>query len=462
MQIQLDAADVDLFHAAVKELTAFGSRPVANNFAVAIAVLLHRTGSGVPVPNVIAQPGQGIDPVSTRSLQIDICDRTWEKDSRFLPEGAEGPIYKPFGLNFKGRSPDPNNWRNSFDPQTGLGCNAPYVDPYLASPDYLSEPRFDCTFREVATGYCTAVEGKPTCFNPNKRSIPPMPGDTEAPQRPKLLQRVHDGPGNGFWYLEPTVDVLSQLLATPSARVPLYPFAAALYCGSSYWQSFGNEITEARLAADLALGDERFFALFDPDPRSTSNARFLDRLKPRVEQIGPADYIPIEAGFSAKALSTPTPYLDRSADSITVRAGRIADPQKRADLLERATQGHRRTLNDLAIDLREKGFTVDEQFDGYDLRALRDDAHTHLFEVKTWTPSNLPKQVRHGWAQLYEYAFRNGFKSESLSMYLVLDRMPPTDYWAWEWLAEGLDVLPCWMQERRLTTFDALLERLPQ
>jgi hypothetical protein len=106
---------------------------------------------------------------------------------------------------------------------------------------------------------------------------------------------------------------------------------------------------------------------------------------------------------------------------------------------------------------------LEEQLDGYDLYASHDSHGTHLFEVKTWTAANLAKQIRSGWAQLFEYRYRNAshFGTHPPHLYLVLDREPPFDYWAWTWLAEKLDVLPCWILNKQLVTLPVYSERLP-
>ena len=122
-------------------------RLLAPNFGVAIAALLHREAPAAPAhgPDRILKRARLGSAVSTGDLQVHICDVTWEKDSSVLPVGAAGPIHKPFTQNFMGRSPGVNNWRNSFDLQAGLGCDAPIQ--LLTDATYLAEPRFD-----VATG----------------------------------------------------------------------------------------------------------------------------------------------------------------------------------------------------------------------------------------------------------------------------------------------------------------------
>lgn len=465
-----DVQDTVAFRDAVAALDEFrrAGRPqiLTQNFGVAVAVLLHRAVAGAAGgERVLTGPGGG-PPTTTPDLER-ICDRTWHKDDPFRPAGVEGPIFKPFTTSFK--DPSGNNWRNSFDLQGGLGCDAPYDDDFLRREDYLGEPRFDCAFREPLTGHCLSPAGLSdrdrTCFNPAKHSAAaPAPGPgSRAQHRPKLLTRGYDADGApGYWYVEPTVDVLADLLGRSRQRVPLLPFLVALYAGSPYWSARGHEISRERLEADLVIGPERFLTLFDPDPEARHNLALAARARTarRRRRPGPERPAPPPPAPDGGPLSDPVPFRPRDPADLVSRAGAEIDPERRHRLLQRANAGHRRTLNALAGQLAAAGYGLDEQLDGYDLRAAGDG--DHLFEVKTWTPANLAKQVRTGWAQLYEYRDRNeaGLRPP-VALYLVLDRVPPADLWMWPWLADRLGVLPCWLADGRVTTFPEYAGRLP-
>lgn len=478
MEPILDLEDQDVFARGVDLLSEFASpspRLLAPNFGVAIAVMVHRSvtpasGEAAP-PRLVFRPDSG-PPIPTGGLQVDVCDATFEKDSAFLPGDAEGPIYKPFTEHFKPRSPQANNWRNSFDLQGGLGCDAPYTAEFLRSPTYLNERRYDCPFRDPATGHCSSPAGPPgtpTCFNPNKRDVPPGPG-TRAQHRPKLLARGSET-SHGYWYIEPTADVLADLLATPQRRVPLYPWIAVMYGGSSYFKRWGNDISRSRFEDDLRLDAERFLTLFDPDPRSPLNSRLLSGGTPgstpaEIDTDGAQQPDAIDgSGPSApegQPLSAPVPFQSRDVSRLISQAGASADPARRARLLERARRGHQRALEELAGALAERGdFEITEQLDGYDLLA-RSGTLGHLFEVKTWTPANLANQIRRGWAQLREYRYRNRRDLPSeVRLYLVLDRPPPDGFWAWPFLVEDCDVIPAWMEDGALRTLPELTDSLP-
>lgn len=397
---------VSAFHAAVEQLRTFAptrQMPLTQNFGVATAVLLHRTD---PARYVVSGPAGAV--TTTSDLQLEVCDKTWEKDPAFLPATASGPIYKPFTDSFKGGSASVNNWRNSFDIQGGIGCNAPYEPAFLQSSDYISEHRFNCGLRERSTGLCLAAGSGALCYNPTKKGDGFAAGHaTTARHRPKILKRGTDSAGvRGYWSIDPTLESLTDLLGDPFVRVPAKPFAVALLAGSPYWSQWGEEASVARLQALLALDDEMFLSIFDTTSTietsgssapgtsgTTSTVNVPKSAAPLQPKIKPA---PTQATIKA------VDYVDRDTGIVIEWAGGESDPERRRQLLESATQGHRRVLNVLAGALRSAGFSVDEQPGGYDLHAF-DGAERHiLFEAKTWTRRNLASQVRSGWAQLEE------------------------------------------------------------
>jgi hypothetical protein len=474
----LDLEDRQLFERGFQLLREFelANKILGPNFGVAIAVLIHRglggaRGGSAP-PELIFRPDSG-DPIPTGDLQVAVCDATFEKDAAYLSSDAEGPIYKPFTEHFKPRSPVANNWRNSFDLQGGLGCDAPYTADFLRSPDYLGERRIDCPYRDPASGHCSSPagpSGTPTCFNPNKKDVPPGP-DTAALDRPKLLSRGPEAK-RGFWYVEPTIGVLTSLLAAPDRRVPLYPWITAMYGGSAYFKQWGTEISRSRFEADLQLDTERFLTLFDPDPGSPWNSRLLSGHGPNAETaetteaggeqptgaIGGGEE-PLGPG---QPLSAPVPYRSRDVRRLLSQADSSPDPARRSRLLERARQGHQRALEELAGAVSRRGdFELTEQLDGYDLLAVRGDT-AHLFEVKTWNSANLGSEIRRGWAQLREYRYRNKQNLPSVvQLYLVLDREPPKGLWIWPFLVGDCDVIPAWMKNGEIDTLAEMVGLLP-
>lgn len=452
---------VSAFHTAVSQLDAFArsTHLLGPNFGVAMAVLLHRTD---PDRFVIPLTGSA---TTTGDLQTEVCDPTWEKSREFLPAGATGPIHKPFTTSFKGKSPQVNNWRNSFDIQAGLGCSAPFTPVHLQSAGFVAEHRFDCSFRGQESGYCHAAGTGALCFNPTKRGNGlPAWSDTSARHRPKLLRRGTDAEGiTGYWSIEPTVDSLSDLLGSPDARVPADAFATVLFGGSPYWSQWSNDHSASRLQATLALDDEQFFTLFRTTTAITSSAESPVEATATSSQRGERGDQPASTGAAdrhvplprASSTLVPTDYVDQNADIVIALAGHESDPERRRRLLENATQGHRRILNALAARLKKRGFAVKEQVGGYDLHAF-DGVDRHLlFEAKTWTAANLASQVRSGWAQLEEYAYRSRTTvGESPELVLALNHEPPVDFWAWEWFSARHAPFVIWLTEDDIDTFE--------
>jgi hypothetical protein len=465
--MEFDSGDVALFRSAVETLKAIRPRLLSSNFAVAVSALAHRDHSSRPW-TISSAPG----PLLTTHDFQRMCDDTWGKRVEFLPAGADGNVYKPFTDSFM--SARRNNWRNSFDLQSGIGCDAPLTEQYLLSENYLVEERFDCVFRDSATAACLSPAGNHgaarTCFDPSKNGNPPGPS-SRAIHRPKLLTRgVNDDGHLGYWILEPTPETLSGLLPDATVRVPLYPFAVALYAGSDYWLAEGRQqITSGRLARDLGLSEELLHAMFDPSPANPDNLRIVEfsnaiRSAPLARSSASPPRIegPLVRDTS---LAEPRHVTETSinVDNIRVAAGEATDPEERARLMERANRGHQRALRQLVTWLRASDYNCFEQSGGYDLYATHDVFGGHLFEVKTWTSFNLTKQIRGGWAQLWEYRYRNAGRWEvPPALYLVFDREPPADLWMWSWLGEFLGVVPCWLDAQgRLVTLDRFATLLP-
>jgi hypothetical protein len=409
----------------------------------------------------IAGPGSG-DPISTHDIQA-LCNSTYAKHEDFLPAGADGPVYKPFTDSFK--STKRNNWRNSFDLQRGIGCDAPFSAEYLQSPLYLREPRFYCVFRDSGTGRCSSpaglAEGSKTCFNPAKRRARAAGPESRARPAPKLLSRT-DGPdGPSYWCVEPTTEALFDLLGPPERRAPLYPFIVALYGGSPYFGQWSGEISRSRFEADIRLSAEHLATLFDPDPDAELNSRVLAPPGPKRPTKGGPPRRP-SAPAKRPSLSKPVRYRERSEAELVERSASESDPVQRLRLLEKSRRGHKRALDALAAYLGERDeLTLDEQLDGFDLVARAGNA-AMMFEVKTWTPANFTSQVRGGWAQLHEYRYRNReWLPADVKLYLVFDRRPPAESWVWDFLIDDRGVIPAWIEDGGLSTVKRCRSDLP-
>lgn len=455
-----EASNVTLFHDAVSRLAQFASasKLLGPNFGVAISVLLHRSD---PERYVISSSGSG---TTTSDLQLEVCDPTWEKSPDYWLPSATGPIYKPFTLSFKGKSPAVNNWRNSFDIQGGIGCDAPLSPDYFESTGFVTEHRFDCGFRDTSTGKCAAVENGALCFNPEKKgSGLPAWTSTRARHRPKLLRRGSDSSGNSrYWSVEPTVSSLADLLGDTYSRVSATDFSIALFAGSPYWSRWSDDYSPARLQRLLGLDDERFLTLFAVATASSatpglsvgnSPSKSLESLEEQ-NTVALSPELPLQVQKKT-FLSNPVDYVTSDVNISIEHAGKTSDPERRRRLLESATRGHRRVLNTLAHKLQTHGYSVDEQPGGYDLHAVNGDGRHLLFEAKTWTPTNLASQVRSGWAQLEEYAFRNlDIIGSDPELVLALNHRPPADFWAWDWFKVRNAPYVLWLDGNDIRTFD--------
>ena len=460
--------DPKLFARAVNLLQDYaghGGAVRTNNFAVAIAVLMHRQVPGARRKGPEARvypPGTG-KPISTGTLQAEVCDKTFLKYDSFLQNNAQGPIYKLFSSSFKPVSSSKNNnWRNSFDLQTGLGCDAPYDSVFLRSPEYLAEDRLECVYRDSSSGKCTSPfgfqSGNRSCFMPAKKGKAPG-GDSTASKCPKLLARVKAKSGEkGYQIVEPTPEVLRDLLHDPSNRVPLFPFLVSLYAGSPYFAAWSKVANRKRLQADLMLDSTRFLTLFDPRTENPYNKALLGRPGPGKVPV-PAKLGVHKKPFMAKTQEAPlksVPFrAGRDPKKMKLRADAAGDPAERLRLLERANKRHAKTLDSLGSQLKGGGLSPLEQPRGYDLYVEADKVG-HLFEVKTWRPGNLRSQVLAGLAQLYEYRWRNrSSMAGTVQLYLVLDQKPPKNEHSWirGFLFEDRGVLPCWIEKARLVTF---------
>jgi hypothetical protein len=276
---------------------------------------------------------------------------------------------------------------------------------------------------------------------------------------PKLLTRTADG---SYWFVEPTRESLIDVITEPAQRVPGLAFAVALYGGSAYFRQWGDRASEDRLFLDLMLPRDLFDVMFDFDEALPLNAALL---RGNLLHVGPAN--PPERArrvadprevYPRRAPAT-TRYRSRAPIEFRRQAAKEADPNVRLELLERATNGHRRALDALATSLAQ--WEPREQDRGYDLAIAKSGAH-YIFEVKTWRVESLVARVRFAVGQLYEYRWVNRDELHDAKLVLVLDRKPPPGFdWLWRYLVEDRDITPAWIDEGRVATFPRLASRLP-
>ena len=125
------------------------------------------------------------------------------------------------------------------------------------------------------------------------------------------------------------------------------------------------------------------------------------------------------------------------------------DPQRKVELLEKATRRHADTLEKLASYISNFGMEPIEDPDSFDLYGENDN-HGCLFEVKSWTKSNIKDQIRKAVAQLYEYKWRAAdMLKEELGLYIVLDREPTgyIDEWVPGYLLDDREIYLTWIDD---------------
>jgi hypothetical protein len=235
----------------------------------------------------------------------------------------------------------------------------------------------------------------------------------------------------------------------------------SVYGGSKHWSSANAEFDLDRFRQDLVLSSADFELMFDTSLSNPYNYSVLKHAVGAKPAQGISEGKPQPVVGPPSSLSKPTKFLNRPPAEFINRAQNEPDFDRRMRLLERATNGHRAALNRLANLLTSAGHEISEQLDGFDLYGTSGDKG-YLFEVKTWTSTNLAKQVRSGWAQLYEYRYRNAHVlCADTKMFLVMDRPPPPQNWVWTWLGYELGVVPCWLDEDALATLSEFELQLP-
>lgn len=125
---------------------------------------------------------------------------------------------------------------------------------------------------------------------------------------------------------------------------------------------------------------------------------------------------------------------------------RSADPQRRVELLEKASLGHAAVLKLLAEFLQSRGHHPIADPTSYDL-AVSGDVSAWIFEVKTCNETNIKSQIRKAIPQLYEYKWRGKASwPQNITLVIVLDKSPIglLEEWMFDFLHEEADVLLIW------------------
>lgn len=144
------------------------------------------------------------------------------------------------------------------------------------------------------------------------------------------------------------------------------------------------------------------------------------------------EYVPISPTFKA-------------GDYFTTKT----DPVKRKEMLEKASKEHAETLKRLAEFLKNQGLKPIEDPQSYDLAILNPE-QCWIFEVKTWTISNIKDQIRKAIAQLYEYNWRARDKFPKKSNLIIALNKSPVGFlekWFFEYLSSDRYITLIWLDE---------------
>lgn len=141
--------------------------------------------------------------------------------------------------------------------------------------------------------------------------------------------------------------------------------------------------------------------------------------------------------------------------SISVSASqKVADPEKRALLLERASNSHERVIKDLTRLLIVKGLQPVEDIHSFDIGVFGESEM--IIEVKSINQRNCVSQIRKAVAQLpeYKWRYRTSFSSE-VPLIVALDQDPrpflDEDFFDYLILDRGLTVI--WREDKDFVDF---------
>ncbi len=125
------------------------------------------------------------------------------------------------------------------------------------------------------------------------------------------------------------------------------------------------------------------------------------------------------------------------------------DPQKRRELLEKASLGHAYLLKALASLIKTQGLIPTEDPSSYDMAVINGD-EAWIFEAKTCTESNVKDQIRKAIVQLYEYRWRGrALWPQTVNLVIVLDKAPLSliEGWVLEFLYNDRGIKLAWYEE---------------
>ncbi len=157
------------------------------------------------------------------------------------------------------------------------------------------------------------------------------------------------------------------------------------------------------------------------------------------------------SSFAPRKLSNNT--FDKNLKSPNLSSRGRANPEITQKLRTQSNMRHQTALHHAKqfIFLNKKQpFDIPQNVDLY----FKDKDVFHVFEIKSWVPSNLHSQFRDGNVKLLEYTFQNKsthFKKGECNMHLLFHNNP-TNYFRPYWIPfmKSLNINLCFMQDKKI------------
>ena len=162
----------------------------------------------------------------------------------------------------------------------------------------------------------------------------------------------------------------------------------------------------------------------------------------------------IPSSFNPRKLSNNT--FDKNLRSSSLSSGIKTNPKITQKLRAQSNMRHQTALHhakQFIFHKRKQPYDIPGNVDLY----FKDNDTFHVFEVKSWVPSNLHSQFRDGNIKLLEYTFQNKsthFKNGECSMHLLFHN-DPTEYFREYWIPfmKSLNINLCFMQDKKIVWY---------
>ena len=191
-------------------------------------------------------------------------------------------------------------------------------------------------------------------------------------------------------------------------------------------------------------------------PFDTTNQSFLEvSSKNLIQGVSERrNRLVTPSSFNPRKLSNNT--FDKNLRSSSLSSGIKTNPKITQKLRAQSNMRHQTALHhakQFIFHKRKQPYDIPGNVDLY----FKDNDTFHVFEVKSWVPSNLHSQFRDGNIKLLEYTFQNKsthFKNGECSMHLLFHN-DPTEYFREYWIPfmKSLNINLCFMQDKKIVWY---------